>query len=109
MKNRNIALAIVFSIITCGIYGIYWFVVLTNDMNSLSTSDGFETSGGMALLFTIITCGIYGFYWSYKMGAKLNEIHGKDESNQILFLILQLFGLSIVNMCILQSEVNSHA
>ena len=62
MKNRNIALAIVFSIITCGIYGIYWFVVLTNDMNSLSTSDGFETSGGMALLFTIITCGIYGFF-----------------------------------------------
>ena len=31
MKNRNIALCIIFSIITFGIYGIYWFICLTNE------------------------------------------------------------------------------
>ena len=31
-KERNVALAIVFTIITCGIYGIYWFVVLTDEV-----------------------------------------------------------------------------
>ena len=31
IKQRNIALCIVFSIITFGIYALYWFVCLTND------------------------------------------------------------------------------
>lgn len=38
MKNRNIALCIIFSIITFGIYGIYWFICLTNEMN-MATPD----------------------------------------------------------------------
>lgn len=33
MKKRNIVLAVVFTIITLGIYGIYRFVCLTNDSN----------------------------------------------------------------------------
>lgn len=36
IKQRNIALCIVFSIITFGIYALYWFVCLTNDANQES-------------------------------------------------------------------------
>lgn len=39
MKKRNIALAIVFTIITFGIYGIYWFVCLTNDSNRMNSAE----------------------------------------------------------------------
>ena len=35
MKKRSIGLAILFSIITFGIYGLYWFVCLTNDSNTI--------------------------------------------------------------------------
>ena len=108
MKNRNIGLAILFTIITCGIYGLYWFVVMTDDMNSIATEDGYTTTGGMALLLTIVTCGIYGYYWAYKMGQKMNALTG-DPNNTVLFLILQIFGLGIVNYCIMQSEINKHA
>lgn len=108
MKQRSIGLAILFSIITCGIYGIYWFIVMTDDMNRLTAEDGFTTSGGMAFLLTLITCGIYGFYWAYKMGQKLDKLTGST-SNTILLLILQIFGLGIVNYCIIQSEINRHA
>lgn len=31
MRERNIAVAIILTIVTCGIYGIYWFIVLTDD------------------------------------------------------------------------------
>lgn len=31
IKERNIVLCILLSIITCGIYGIYWFCTLTDD------------------------------------------------------------------------------
>ena len=30
-KERSIVLCIIFTIITCGIYGIYWMIVLNDD------------------------------------------------------------------------------
>ena len=36
MTHRSIGLIIVLTIITCGIYGIYWFITLTNDSNVAS-------------------------------------------------------------------------
>lgn len=54
MKKRNVALAIIFTIITFGIYGIYWFVCLTNDSNTLCPEQK-TASGGLAFLFTLIS------------------------------------------------------
>lgn len=57
MKKRSIGLAILFTILTCGIYGLYWMVQLTDESRMLA-GDMDATSGGMVLLFSIITCGI---------------------------------------------------
>ena len=108
--NRNIALCIVLSFITCGIYSLYWMYVLNEEINSLSGHEN-DTNGGLVLLFTIISCGIYGIYWSYKMGEKTDEIKnrlfsGSANNSSILFLILALFGLSIVNFAIMQDTIN---
>lgn len=108
ITKRDIALAVVLSIITCGIYGIYWFVVMTDDVNRVS--DDYKTSGGMALLLTIVTCGLYGIYWEYKMGKKMYEAgqkHGKVISdNSVAYIVLALFGFSIVSYCLIQSDLN---
>ena len=110
VQQRNIALCIVFSIITCGIYGIYWFICLTNDTNDISgTADG--TSGGMAFLFTLITCGIYSFYWMYKQGEKLDAAKaqrgmGTGSNSGILYLVLSLFGLGIISYALMQDSIN---
>lgn len=53
-KNRNIALAVIFSILTCGIYGLYWLVKLNNDMCALTPDDSYQTEGGMAFTKSII-------------------------------------------------------
>lgn len=34
IKQRNIGICILLSIVTCGIYGLYWFVVLTRRYQS---------------------------------------------------------------------------
>lgn len=98
IKQRNIALCIVFSIITFGIYALYWFVCLTNDANQESGQTD-ATSGGVALLLTIVTCNIYGWFWAYKMGEKIDAIKTKNGqsagNSSILFLLLQLCGLGI--------------
>lgn len=58
IEQRNIALCIILSIVTCGIYGLYWIYKLTEDVNKL-TGDPNATSGGMVILLGIITCNIY--------------------------------------------------
>ena len=56
VEERNIAVCIILSLVTCGIYGLYWFVCLTEDTNAAANDEG--TSGVMALVFTLITCRI---------------------------------------------------
>lgn len=115
IQNRNIALCIIFSIITCGIYGIYWFVVLTDDANTvLPNNQGVnETSGGLAFLFSLITCGIYGLYWMFKQGEKIDEAknaRGIASSNSgIIYLILAIFGFGIISYALMQNELNKLA
>lgn len=67
----------------------------------------FVRSIPLSIVLTIITCGIYGLYWYYKMGEKvdyLNNIRGGNAG--VLYLILGIFGLGIVNMCLIQDTIN---
>lgn len=108
MKKKNIATCIILSIITCGIYGIYWFVNLTDDAARVNEDPNF--SGGKAILFTLITCGIYSFYWYYKMGKEIYEARTKrglvSSDQSVLYIILAVLGLGIVNYCLMQDELN---
>ncbi len=110
VQERNIAVAIILSIVTCGIYGLYWFVCLTNDTNTVAEEEG--TSGGLALVLTLVTCGIYGLYWAYKCGEKLDtakQKRGIPASNGgILYLILFIFG-GIIAYALIQNELNKLA
>ncbi len=109
-QERNIALAIVFSIITCGIYSIYWFIVLSDDVKEYS-QDQEMMSGGIAFLLNLITCGIFGLYWVYKLGKNMGtaqQLNGLPFSdNSVLYLVLQFFGLGIINYCIIQNDLNA--
>lgn len=100
MKKRNVGLAVLFSIITFGIYGIYWFVCLTNDSNTINPEEK-TASGGLAIVLSLVTFGIYGIYWNYKLGKKLT-------GSGTLYLILSLIGLGIVNYILGQSEINKY-
>lgn len=46
VRPRSIPLCIVLSIITCGIYFIYWFVCVTDDVNEVTQE--YDTSGIVA-------------------------------------------------------------
>lgn len=112
MKKRNPALVIIFSIITCGIYELYWFVVTTNDIQrALKQPDGKVSSGGFTILFSIITCGIYMLYWWYQQGkriATLMEEKGlRPNDNSIMYLVLNFVAIgAILNPVFLQSDLN---
>lgn len=110
IKQRNLVMCIILTFITCGIYGIYWFICLADDVNTISNTQ--DTSGITVFLLTLITCGIYGLYWAYKAGEKLDKAkqdRGIPASNGgILYLILFLVG-GIVAYALIQYELNKLA
>lgn len=109
VQRRDIAVAIILSLVTCGIYGIYWFIKLNDEINTI-TGNTQDTSGGVAFLLSIVTCGIYTFFWMYKMGEKLDNHYVANGmasgSRGVLYLVLSLFGLGIVSYALMQDSVN---
>ena len=111
--QRSIALAIILSIFTLGIYSIYWLVKMADEINEAAGEPN-ATSGGMVALLSIVTCGIYQYIWLYKSGERLNNAKGMrglpiDSSAGVIYLVLALFGLSIVSYALIQSELNKIA
>ena len=110
IEKRSIPKAIIYSIITCGIYAIYWMYKLTEEAHELAGEQTTAT-GGMVILYTFITCGIYGLYWVYKMGVTVNMAKEKrglrnDDSVPVIYLVLSIFGLAIVSYAMLQDGLN---
>lgn len=112
ITGKNIAKCLILSIVTCGIYGLFWLVNLVDDLNTAAQTPE-DSSGVTVLLLGLVTCGIYIIYWYYKAGEKVNKIKalsGQPSSeNSILYLLLGIFGLGIVNYFLIQSELNKVA
>ena len=103
-KQRSVALCVVLTIVTCGLYGLYWMYCLHQDVCTLSET---KSSAGMAIVLMLLTCGIYMFFWMYQQGKIIEQRrHG---SQAIVYLILSIFGLSLVSLAIMQSDVNQLA
>ena len=106
IKNRNIVTCIILSLITCGIYGIYWAVCLARD--SVSVNDPNDSA-----VLEIVLClflPFLGFFLAeqkFASGCAAQGIPHKD--NSILYLVLGLLGFSIVNFCLMQNDLNQIA
>jgi len=95
IKRRNPALVIIFTIITFGIYGMYWFVKTKNEINSL----GAEIPTAWLLIIPIAN-----LYWEYKYAEGFSKYVKKDD-NAVLWFFLLLF-VTPVAMIIFQVELN---
>jgi hypothetical protein len=98
IQRRNPALVIIFTIITCGIYGIYWFVKTKDEINSL----GAEIPTGWLLIIPIANV-----YFHYKYAEGFSTFVKKDDNAIMWFLLLFLVGP--VAVIIFQVELNKLA
>lgn len=109
INKRSVGKAIILSIFTCGIYGAYWMVKVTDESRELNKAYN-GTSGIMSLILSILTFGLYGIYWSYVMGKRIYEIQeeyyipGEDKS--VLYIIIGILGFQIINIALMQSDIN---
>ena len=111
VKERNIVVAILLSLVTCGIYALVWVYQVTEELKAVSGDE--SLSGIMAVILPIVTCNIYGWFMGYKWGKALPAAQSKyglpAEDKSTLFLILNIVGLEIVTMALLQNEMNNIA
>ena len=109
---KNIALCIVLTFITCGIYGFYWLYCLNEDSKK-AANDVNAADGVVVILLSIITCGIYQWYWMYKQGERIDtakEMRGiSSENSGVIYLILSIVGLGIISYALMQNELNQMA
>lgn len=99
--KRSIATALILSILTCGIYTIFWVAGLNNDVQR---TNGENPDGATVILLSILTCGIYGLIWNYRMGTKIEQAGGRNEG--LIYLLLSVFGLGLVALALMQVAYN---
>lgn len=103
---RNIAVAVILSLVTCGLYSIYWMIKMNDEINTLAGEPN-ATSGAMVFVLSIVTCGIYSLFWVFKMGERCDRIKGTEGGNSnILYLVITLLSLGIVVYCLMQDTIN---
>lgn len=107
INKRNIASCIILSLITFGIYSIFWEYLLVKNTRAIKKNTSSCTGEMLCLIFV----PFYSLYWWFTRGKSVRDEfsnHGYSaSSNETAFLLLVLFGLGIVAMAIMQNDFNS--
>lgn len=103
---KSIGLCVLFSFLTFGIYWLVWKYKLIKKIKLLNNDH--SSPVGEFLLCTFVP--FYIFYWYYTRAAKIENgarSYGINiTNNNIVYLILSIFGLSIVCDALIQNDLN---
>ncbi len=113
-ERRDPALVLVFILLTCGIYYLYFIYKVSEETQDYLGEP--DTSPLVDVLLCVLTCGLWNIYWDYKTGkkiARMYEMAGLPVTdNAALYLILDLIGVGgfasvgIVNSLLQQDSLN---
>jgi hypothetical protein len=98
MKKRNVIMVLLLSLITLGIYGIYWEVVTKKEM----VSQGADIPTAWLIIIPLVN-----IWWLYKYCMGVEKVSGGKMSGILLFILFILF--SIVAMAVAQDTFNKVA
>lgn len=92
--DRSFGAFLILSILTCGIYEIWFLHNLAKDTNTICADDGKHTPGVfLYVLFSLFTLGIYSIFWwtniadrTRQAGKRMNEYIPNESSKVILWM-----------------------
>lgn len=114
-EERGVAVAILLTVLTCGIYGLVWLYKMGDELNSHQGKG--RISAGVDVLLCLVTCGLWFIYLMYKYPSVLHDISveegGPVVDVTVICLVLALLGGFIpfgglIAVAILQGEINKH-
>ncbi len=92
INKRSIVVCILLSIITFGIYGIYWLYLLVKNTRSIQKNTTSCTGEMLCLIFV----PFYSLYWWYTRGEKVKQEFSQHNyastGNGVVYLIFAIFG-----------------
>ena len=105
----SIPLYLITTILTLGLFNLYWNYRQMQSCNDLLDRD--EFSFAQWFLLCLVTCGLYHFYYQYRMGEAINEIQRFYQLRvmndlPVLSVLAAVVGFGIVADCIHQHELN---
>lgn len=97
-KTRSPIVVVILSLITCGIYSLYWYYTIMEDMNKSLNRDYLSSA---LMLILAIVCFPVAWYILYKVDQGLVEVCHQEgvpyRENFILWLLLSLaFGVGVI-------------
>ncbi len=98
MRKRSVAGVVVLSIVTLGIYAVYWMVATKGEMNA---------RGEEIPTAWLIIVPIANIWWTWKYAEGVDRVTSGRLSAGVAFLLLWLLGL--IGMAIIQSTFNKVA
>lgn len=106
MKERNIVTQIILTVVTCGLYGLYWSYMVAKEIVTFKDP---ADNGLLEILLMIFLAPVGAFLTEKKFteGCAAKGIEHKD--NTILYLILSLLGLHVVTLALMQNDMNKLA
>ena len=73
IKQRDMVKFVLLSLLTAGIYPLYFYYKLSMDINAVCKGDGKESESYLvAVALSAITLGAYKVYWVYKLAQRLH-------------------------------------
>ena len=107
MNKRNISISMALSVVTGGVYGIYWYYLLIKNIKAMRGKNDSCTGELLCLIFV----PFYSLYWWYTRGAfvrKKLQLYGYTcRGNEWKYFILALFGLGLFALARMQQDFNA--
>jgi hypothetical protein len=104
---RNIAIDIVLTLLTCGLFNIYVQYKQCGYVNDMLKQPKYSFL--FWVLFCLITCGLYHIYHEYRKSCDIAVLLKKDPGSAgLISVILTLFGLWMINDAIQQADINTY-
>ncbi|MGN0373756.1 MAG: DUF4234 domain-containing protein [Enterocloster sp.] len=105
-EDRSMLLYILLSAVTCGIYAIYFWWKVMDDLGEMYIGAGMRKRGTphfiVWLILYVLTCGSYMHYWYYCQGNQMQECgkrYGIEiKENGIFYLVLGVLGIFTFGM-----------
>lgn len=104
-----VAEGLILSVVTCGLYNVYWNYTQFRAMNALLGRQEYDFTKW--LLLSLVTCGLYHIYTEYRMGSDLQDYlvrngHTVNPNLSTIGLVLSCFGMTVIADAIYQHELN---
>lgn len=116
VANRHPAVVVLLSLVTCGLYGVYWLYRTTAELRNATGDDRLRP--GVDLLIGLLTLGLWYIFVQYRNARVIHRARSAFEpgvsDHSVLVLVLNVLALfvgvtGLVAIYVLQGDLNELA